>query len=258
MDLKKTSLIVILIVVVLFFSLWGLKRFFSEKPIGGERDEHGCLVAAGYSWCEPKKKCLRSWEEACAPNSEVKNFEDCVKAGYPVLESFPRQCRTPDGKVFTEAAGELTEESCKAAGGNWNTCSSRCRLDNQGKDGVVCAMLCEALCECGGIAGFGCPPSYVCRTPRGVADALGYCISGTKPSQRLTLEEAMRVAGASECAEKGRLTNNYVYNGNTGTWWIDLDMKQEYAKEMCSPACVVSDESGTAEINWRCTGLLPK
>ena len=33
--------------------------------IGGDKDESGCLVGAGYSWCESKKKCLRAWEEPC-------------------------------------------------------------------------------------------------------------------------------------------------------------------------------------------------
>ena len=36
-----------------------------QKLIGGEKDEYGCLVAAGYSWCEKKEKCLRLWEEGC-------------------------------------------------------------------------------------------------------------------------------------------------------------------------------------------------
>jgi hypothetical protein len=35
------------------------------KLIGGDKDEHGCLIAAGYSWCEQKQKCLRVWEEPC-------------------------------------------------------------------------------------------------------------------------------------------------------------------------------------------------
>jgi len=39
-----------------------------KKLIGGDRDEHGCLTPAGYSWCETKQKCLRSWEEICPPN----------------------------------------------------------------------------------------------------------------------------------------------------------------------------------------------
>ncbi len=34
--------------------------------------------------------------------SNVTNFEECAKAGYPVMESYPRQCRTPDGKNFVE------------------------------------------------------------------------------------------------------------------------------------------------------------
>lgn len=214
MDDKKRILLFGFIVVVLFFGLYSLKQLFVQKPVGGDRDEHGCLVSAGYSWCEPKRKCLRTWEEACYP--EIKDFEDCVKAGFPVLESFPRQCRTPDGNAFTEVANEsggeepiggvrdeygcltpagyswceakkkclrvweedcpLSEEACTAAGGNWNTCSSKCRLDNQGRGGVVCTMLCEALCECGGIAGFGCPVGYSCRIPKVYPDALGYCV----------------------------------------------------------------------------------
>ncbi len=41
------------------------------KPIGGETDSHGCLIAAGYSWCEPKEKCLRIWEEPCEETTTV-------------------------------------------------------------------------------------------------------------------------------------------------------------------------------------------
>ena len=33
-----------------------------RQPIGGQRDAHGCLPAAGYSWCEREKSCVRSWE----------------------------------------------------------------------------------------------------------------------------------------------------------------------------------------------------
>jgi hypothetical protein len=37
----------------------------STPLVGADRDEHGCIGSAGYSWCEPKNKCLRVWEEAC-------------------------------------------------------------------------------------------------------------------------------------------------------------------------------------------------
>lgn len=34
--------------------------------VGNDKDEHGCIPSAGYSWCELKQKCLRTWEEPCA------------------------------------------------------------------------------------------------------------------------------------------------------------------------------------------------
>jgi hypothetical protein len=36
-----------------------------QQIIGGDKDEHGCIGSAGYSWCETKQKCLRVWEENC-------------------------------------------------------------------------------------------------------------------------------------------------------------------------------------------------
>lgn len=39
-------------------------------------------------------------QEIVAPT--VLSFEDCVAAGYPVMESYPRQCRTPDGRTYAE------------------------------------------------------------------------------------------------------------------------------------------------------------
>lgn len=38
--------------------------------------------------------------------SIVMSFEDCVRAGYPVMESYPRQCRTPDGRLYAEEIAE--------------------------------------------------------------------------------------------------------------------------------------------------------
>lgn len=30
----------------------------------------------------------------------IRTFEQCAAAGYPVAESYPEQCRTPDGRLF--------------------------------------------------------------------------------------------------------------------------------------------------------------
>lgn len=49
---------------------------------------------------------LLSFESQKQKLSQINSFEDCAKH-YPVMESYPEQCTTPDGKHFT---GELTEE----------------------------------------------------------------------------------------------------------------------------------------------------
>lgn len=36
------------------------------------------------------------------PVSKISNFEDCVNAGYSIMESYPRQCKTPDNRTFTD------------------------------------------------------------------------------------------------------------------------------------------------------------
>ncbi len=72
----------------------------------------------------------------------------------------------------------------------------------------------------------------------------------------LGMQEAKDIAEGSECTEKGSLTEDYFYNENTKTWWFDLIMKPEFENELCNPACVVSEETEEAEINWRCTGAL--
>jgi hypothetical protein len=49
------------------------------------------------------------WWQGCQANSvipgvslEAKNFAECADRGYPVMESYPRQCRTPEGTLFVE------------------------------------------------------------------------------------------------------------------------------------------------------------
>lgn len=32
----------------------------------------------------------------------ISNFDECVQAGYAIMESYPRQCRTADGRLFVE------------------------------------------------------------------------------------------------------------------------------------------------------------
>jgi len=75
----------------------------------------------------------------------------------------------------------------------------------------------------------------------------------TETGEEMTLLEAKQIALRSECIEEGSLTGEYFCNQDTGTWWLDLDIE----KPGCAPACVINVSTGEAEINWRCTGLIP-
>jgi len=77
---------------------------------------------------------------------------------------------------------------------------------------------------------------------------------GETASAELTIKEALEIAQDSECMEEGALTGQTIYNENTKTWWIDLHPNEE--RPGCNPACVVSEATKTAEINWRCTGVI--
>jgi hypothetical protein len=181
------------------------------------------------------------------PVANISSFDQCVNAGYPVLESYPRQCQVPGGQTFTENLSLR----CQQAGGNWNECSNRCRLDNQGNPDSVCTQICEPLCECSGFAGFRCPSGYTCKTPPNVPDALGYCVL---EGENMTREQAYAFARNGTCAQEGNLTENAFYNPNSRTWWIDLEPFIPHP--LCNPACVIY-ENGSTEVNWRCTGLVP-
>ena len=70
---------------------------------------------------------------------------------------------------------------------------------------------------------------------------------------KLSYQEAVDIAQDSECLEQGQLKETHFCNEGTGTWWLDLDID----KPGCAPACVINVSDRTAEINWRCTGLVP-
>lgn len=59
----------------------------------------------------------------------------------------------------TDTSNAITKDMCAQYHGNWGACGT------------------GQCCHCGGIAGFGCPPGYVCidYEPGGAADAMGVC-----------------------------------------------------------------------------------
>ena len=73
-------------------------------------------------------------------------------------------------------------------------------------------------------------------------------------TSRMTEPEA-RVIAERSCIKGGEALAFGVYNENTKTWWFEANLNA--TREGCNPACVVSEDAGTAEINWRCTGVVP-
>jgi hypothetical protein len=74
-----------------------------------------------------------------------------------------------------DRSNAITQQMCEAAHGHWNGCGSACR---GAPPGTACPMICVQYCECGGIAGFQCPPSYVCTDylpSKSTPDAMGIC-----------------------------------------------------------------------------------
>lgn len=100
----------------------------------------------------------------CTKKTEITNFEDCINAGNPIMESYPRQC-TANGQTFTEEINKLrlqcesengtwintakecegiSKQSCDKLGGTFNECASACRNN---PDAEICTMQCVIVCS---------------------------------------------------------------------------------------------------------------
>jgi eight-cysteine-cluster-containing protein len=46
---------------------------------------------------------------------DINSFEECIEAGYPVMESYPEQCAVPGGQTFVKEVyyGESTNFPCE-------------------------------------------------------------------------------------------------------------------------------------------------
>jgi hypothetical protein len=220
---------------------------FTEQIVGGDRDEHGCIGSAGYSWCESKQKCIRVWEENCSEATNEINVHVCT-----AQESQAKACTME----YSPVCGEILLNTGKRI---YQTFGNRCSA-------------CAAMKVVSYIQG-ECPPE---KTVELCSDFKG---------NYMTLDEAKDIAKSSECGnnlvvdctcplgyrKEGDICNpncyyltprclapslqcekTYVCNEGTGTYWININL----TKKGCSPACVINLETKTAEINWRCTGLI--
>jgi hypothetical protein len=93
--MKKTIFIIIsIIVIVTVFII-----------IRGERNTWVCVDG---EWIKHGMPSKPKPENGCG--KEIQNFDDCLEAGYVIMESYPRRCRTESGKIFIENIGNELEK----------------------------------------------------------------------------------------------------------------------------------------------------
>jgi hypothetical protein len=56
--------VAIIILAIVFIGPM-LQQPGGEPMPGSDRDGHGCIASAGYTWCEPMQQCIREWETNC-------------------------------------------------------------------------------------------------------------------------------------------------------------------------------------------------
>ena len=102
----------------------------------------------------------------CKPKEMPKNEPFC---GDNVCQDNEKEsgCKSDCGGF-----GGITKMQCADAKGNWNDCGSPCA----GTGAEMCIQVCSPQCECGGIAGFGCPHGFKCRLSGKIADDIGACV----------------------------------------------------------------------------------
>ncbi len=145
----------------------------------------GFLVIAGFILWYLGAESTNQDSEVLNTNY-VTNFEECIAAGNPAMESYPRQCRHGE-ETFVEEIVNKTD-----------------------------------------------------------ADFVSL----------VTQEEAILISGnTNDCTMAGIPASTAAYNTVSKTWWVDLERMPELENDGCDPACVVHEDQ-TAEVSWRCTGIL--
>lgn len=117
----------------------------------------------------------------------ISTFTECIEGGYPILESYPRQCATPDGRVFTETLAQVRNDEyvkkpqvldngCVIAG-----CSGQLCVSSREKSSVV--TTCEYKSEYGCYERATCEPQKNGKCGWTQTEELSQCIVNARLSE---------------------------------------------------------------------------
>lgn len=126
---KKNILVFLAAVVIVLGGIFA-SRFLGggkskEMMVGNDRDKHGCIGSAGYSWCESLNKCIRIWEEKCERETKQKfpvninSIKEETKL-YKITVEFPT---FDDETLNDEIQGDVNKKISdfkKESSNNWN------------------------------------------------------------------------------------------------------------------------------------------
>jgi len=153
----------------------------SDQPIGGQRDEHGCLGPAGYSWNSDIGACIREWEldddqrraadlavrhakpsyattivgvdvARCPGCFSVRLEQGEERTPYTItINNWEADVPDDFGCMSTEAnwlpeyneCEYTTRDWCEEAGGAYAECESACRHDPEAE---ICTLQCVPVC----------------------------------------------------------------------------------------------------------------
>jgi eight-cysteine-cluster-containing protein len=90
----------------------------------------------------------------------ITSFEECISAGYPVLESYPPQCKTSDGRNFVEETdAPITPIDSTRPAGAYDDCIIT------GCNGQICASE-DVITTCEIREEYACYRSTICERNR--------------------------------------------------------------------------------------------
>jgi len=77
----------------------------TQNPMpGSDRDAHGCIGSAGYSWCAAKNACIRPWEEYCTTSTAKTAVFNCDKSKKITATFYPDDDKYVDLVLSDERA----------------------------------------------------------------------------------------------------------------------------------------------------------
>ena len=115
MDFQHAAVILMAFSTMAVVTVSGCTDNVSPGPIvGNDSDSHGCKGSAGYSWCDAKQECIRSWEENCSQPDNLPGAQLANPASTYCLQNLSGTLNiinTPEGQVgYCSLDGRLCEE----------------------------------------------------------------------------------------------------------------------------------------------------